>query len=103
MFSPLTSPQFLHLCAFNFFSKDIYSLSSIDTTWIWLDAGSPVGPDGYVNFQGDGSTDDDYICAHMSADGSWIHSPCDSPYGYVCQTPAGNANLCEFMLVAETI
>ena len=56
-----------------------------------MDAGSPVGPDGYVSFQGDGSTGDDNICAHMSADGSWIHSPCDSTYGYVCQTPAGNA------------
>ena len=53
----------------------------IDTNWIWLDAGSPVGPNGYVNFQGDGSTDNDNICAHTSVDGSWIHSPCDSTYG----------------------
>ena len=27
-----------------------------------------------MNIQGDGSADDDNICAHMSADGSWIHS-----------------------------
>ena len=56
--------------------------------WIWLDAGSPVGPEGYVNFQDDGSTDDDNMCAHMSAEGSWIHSPCHSTYGFACQAPA---------------
>ena len=67
-----------------------FSTILTDTTWIWLDAGSPVGPDGYVNFQGDGRTGDENICAHMSADGYWIHSPCDNTYGYVCQTPAGN-------------
>ena len=66
----------------------------IDTTWIWLDAGSPVGPDGYVNFQGGGSTDNDNICTQMTSDGSWIHSPCDSSNGYVCQTPAGDGFYC---------
>ena len=64
-------------------------LLSIDNTWIWLDAGSPVGPEGYVNFQGDGSTDGDNICTHMTSDGSWINSPCDSTFGFVCQMPAG--------------
>ena len=67
-----------------------------------MDAGSPVGPDGYVNFQDDGSTDDDNICTLMTSDGSWIISPCDSTNGYVCETPVGETYSREFMTVTDT-
>ena len=54
-----------------------------------MDTGNPVGPDGYVNFQNDGSTDADNMCTVMVSDGSWIQTPCDQTFAFICQMPAG--------------
>ena len=62
---------------------------SSETSWTWLDDGNPVGPDGYVNFQDDGSTDADNMCTVMVSDRSWMPTPCDQPFPFVCQMPAG--------------
>ena len=54
-----------------------------------MDAGNPVGPDGYVNFQNDGSIYADNMCTVMVSDGSWIQTPCDQTFAFICQMPAG--------------
>ena len=61
-----------------------------------MDAGNPVGPDGYVNFQDDGSTDADNMCTVMGSDGSWIQTPCDQTFAFVCQMPAGIVKVSNF-------
>ena len=74
-------------------TRDTTGVIVPETSWIWLDAGSPVGADGYVNFQGDGTTDSDNVCTHMTGDGTWIISSCNDGYGYACQATAGGSFL----------